>query len=232
MKKKLVLGFAFFLFASAVSHADQSNNPCAATSERPTTSSNNHHMGIAGNPSGQSCPGIELFWLTPGSAKSALCLERGGNPVMTIASGGMAMFSPDCRWFWVTGGYRDGSVHVFTSAGKDIGRFKGVSPAWSANSQSVFYFTKPNQLSAWTVSTKKSRKVLSVADFVSCRRPNEAAIYAPVKAVTDSEVHWQYPTSRGEKPGAPGSYPAKQISFHPDSGEISNTLEGAMSCGG
>ncbi len=51
---------------------------------------------------------------------------------------GMAMFSPESRYFWFTP-YDGGTIKVYaTATGKLIGSFSGCDPAWSPDSKRIY----------------------------------------------------------------------------------------------
>ena len=154
------------------------------------------------------------------------------DPPEEIDNGSLAIFSPDCSAFWVSGGFADGNLKVVNAmTGKVTHTVSGTNPAWSRDSQNLFYFSGDNQIMVRDLPTSTSRLLLAVSDYVSCRAPGKGSVFNPVKAVSETELLWEYPISNQPLNGNRGTVAGKRVTYHAQTGEIIKSEEGGISCG-
>lgn len=225
-----------FVFLAVAFHATNAKlyASCggAPAKARSATSSRGKFMGILGNASGRHCPGKELFWVPVGGSTFDLCFARGKKKPAPIDNATLAIFSPDCGQFWVSGGFADGTLKIVNAGtGKVIHTLNGTNPAWSDDSTTLYYFSGDNQVMAFDLPSATSRLVFAVSDYVSCRAPGEGAVFNPVKVLPENRLQWEYSTSNQAKDGKAGTYPGKRITVNAHSGEILKSEEGGISCG-
>ncbi len=156
-------------------------------------------FGIGGWFHGKHCPGVELVWHSVHDRQllSAFFRTRTGRKLRL--GEGMAMFSPDCRFFWYTP-YYGGGVSVFsTTSGKEVAFFSGLYPAWSPDSKFI-YVSKPAakkyQLRSWSVRGHKQTMIFEVEDACECIPAGDGVDWLPVEIEPNGDVTWTYPVRR------------------------------------
>ena len=163
-------------------------------------------FGVGGWPYGRDCPGIELFWKfqkieehdEDNEEYPAVFFQTKKGKVVRLGRGQLAMFSPDCNYFWST--WHNGMViEVFeTASGKQISSFVGYYPAWSPDSTRIFMSRtdagKVYQLWEWSLLSKEARKIAEVTDYCECQPPGEGVAWHPVKFEANGDVIWSYST--------------------------------------
>jgi hypothetical protein len=164
-------------------------------------------FGVGGWPFGRDCPGIELFWKDRNDEDNAAEEDEGGyeaffrtkkGEVVKLGKGQLAMFSPDCNYFWST--YHNGEVvEVFkTASGKKISSFVGYYPAWFPDSTRIYVSRrgkgKVYELWEWSLTDRKERKLIEVTDYCECQPLGDSVAWHPVEFEANADVIWDYPT--------------------------------------
>jgi len=188
------------------------------------------NFGVGGWKQGKDCPGIELFWKFKKDSDYSTAFFRMKNGKIITLDTGMAMFSPDCNCFWLTG-YHGGWIRVFeTVSGQQIASFEGSYPAWSPDADMIYVAKEGEkyQLWLWSVSKREKMLVYEVTDFCSCNPPGEGVSWFPVRFGSNGDIGWTYPVCNETK-GRPPEV-GKHLTIDPSTRQIKNTKSGYLYC--
>ncbi len=159
-------------------------------------SSKEKNFGVGGWFFGKHCPGIELFWKIRPSADSSNAFFRMKDGKIIKLDQGMAMFSPDCRYFWFTP-YDGGTIKVYaTATGKLMSSFSGYYPAWSPDSRKIYMSRRGQtyQLWSWSLTDGEKGPLLEVKDYCVCYPFGDTVDWSPVDFDSTGNIEWTYPT--------------------------------------
>lgn len=156
------------------------------------------NFGVGGWDYGTDCPGQELFWKFKRNDYYPTAFFRMKDGKVVKLDRGMAMFSPDCNWFWFTG-YDGDVVSVFESrSGKWVSSFSGNCPAWSPDSKRIIVSgALPDnscQLWEWSVAEREKKPILVVKDYCPCQPPGDGVGWRPVEFKANGDLVWTYST--------------------------------------
>jgi hypothetical protein len=188
------------------------------------------NFGVGGWFEGRNCPGIELFWRFKKDSESPTAFFRLKNGKIIILGRGMAMFSPDCKYFWFAG-YDGDAITVFeTASGQWISSLSGCYPAWSPDSKKIYMSKvgKNYQLWSWSILKREKRLIYEVADFCWCNPPGEGVNWYPVKFDANGNLKWTYPLcdkARNQVPRA-----GKILTIDPATRKVKNTESVDVDC--
>ena len=161
-------------------------------------SSRQRCFGVSGWPLGKDCPNIELSWEVKWDS------EESGNIYFRNSSGsvfklpeGMAIFSPNCKYFWYTNYYHNPpEIKIFsTKTGKSIIKIVGEYPAWSSDGQSIYFFrTKKSSRQLWELKVidKKGNLIIEVQDYLPCFQQGDEVEWYPVIVTKEGYALWSY----------------------------------------
>jgi hypothetical protein len=167
---------------------------------------------------GRDCPGIELFWKFKKDADSPTAFFRMKDGKIIILDTGMAMFTPDCNYFWLTG-YHGDVITVFdTASGKWISSFSGYYPVWSSDSKKIYVsmIGKKYQLWVWSLPERTKTLIVEVTDYCRCYPPGESVDWHPVQFDAKGNIKWSYSTCETQE----GDVLWKVLTIDPSSEKI------------
>ncbi len=183
-------------------------------------------FGVSGWPLGKDCPNIELSWEEKWDSE-----EKESDNIYFINSsgsvfklpGGMAIFSPNCKFFWHTSYYhKPEEIKVFsTKTGQSIIKISGEYPAWSSDGDSIYFFrTKKSSRQLWklNVENKKQNLIIEVHDYLPCLQQGDEAEWYPVIVTKEGYILWNYWVKDPETKGYTNS--AKKLTIDAKGKEV------------
>jgi hypothetical protein len=153
------------------------------------------NFGIGGWFYGKDCPGIELLWKFKRNSDTPTAFFRMRDGKVIKVGRGMAIFSPDCKYFWFTP-FNGGKIKVYaTVSGKLISTFTGYYPAWSPDSSKIYMskMRRTYQLWSWTFRGGEKGPLLEVKNYYRCYPPGESVNWFPVEFDAKGNILWTIP---------------------------------------
>ena len=193
------------------------------------------YFGVGAWLDGRDCPAITLFWKDLSSRYVCAYFKNKDENIFELGEG-MAIFSPDCNYFWFVNyyGYNNPDILVYSTLhGELIAKFSGFYPAWSEDSRKIYLCRKQDkyQLWAWSLEEDKYELIYEVDDHEFCQPPGEGIDWWPVRFSEQGNVIWTYPTDiPSNQNDTIDNYRTRILTIDPETKEVIKTDWGEKWC--